>query len=143
MPSNCHQMTIKCHQIDEVGGGLQHCFPIKWCKSLVSCVVVWSLKKKTRSRQRANVYSLVDDFSSFCGYTFMFVSLSMIFQASRFSASGRRVPLEPRRSEACRSCQPMHVLSFGEGRSFWFLGSSQSSSTCVWQVRASIVVVTG
>jgi len=50
------------------------------------------------------------------------VSLSMIFQASRFSASGRRVPLEPRRSEACRSCQPMHVLSFGEGRSrvFWF-----------------------
>lgn len=41
----------------------------------------------------------------------------MIFQASRFSASGRRVPLEPRRSEACRSCQPMHVLSFGEGRS--------------------------
>ena len=45
------------------------------------------------------------------------VSQSMIFQASRFSASGRRVPLEPRRSEACRSCQPMHVLSFGEGRS--------------------------
>ncbi|KAH9593107.1 hypothetical protein LSM04_001447 [Trypanosoma melophagium] len=40
----------------------------------------------------------------------------MIFQASRFSASGRKVPLEPRRSEACRSCQPMHVLSFGEGR---------------------------
>ncbi|ORC91874.1 uncharacterized protein TM35_000054700 [Trypanosoma theileri] len=36
----------------------------------------------------------------------------MIFQASRFSASGRKVPLEPRRSEAC---QPMHVLSFGEG----------------------------
>ncbi|ORC85712.1 uncharacterized protein TM35_000331690 [Trypanosoma theileri] len=30
-------------------------------------------------------------------------SLSMIFQASRFSASGRKVPLlEPRRSEACR-----------------------------------------
>ncbi|ORC91106.1 uncharacterized protein TM35_000061110 [Trypanosoma theileri] len=27
----------------------------------------------------------------------------MIFQASRFSASGRKVPLEPRRSEACRS----------------------------------------
>lgn len=48
------------------------------------------------------------------------VSLSMIFQASRFSASGRRVPLEPRRSEACRSCQPMHVLSFGEGRSLFF-----------------------
>jgi len=48
------------------------------------------------------------------------VSLSMIFQASRFSASGRRVPLEPRRSEACRSCQPMHVLSFGEGRSLGF-----------------------
>jgi hypothetical protein len=45
-----------------------------------------------------------------------FVSLSMKFQASRFSASGRKVPLEPRRSEACRSCQPMHVLSFGEGR---------------------------
>lgn len=44
------------------------------------------------------------------------VSLSMKFQASRFSASGRKVPLEPRRSEACRSCQPMHVLSFGEGR---------------------------
>ena len=45
------------------------------------------------------------------------VSLSMLFQASRFSASGRKMPLEPRRSEACRSCQPMHVLSFGEGRS--------------------------
>ena len=45
----------------------------------------------------------------------------MIFQASRFSASGRRVPLEPRRSEACRSCQPMHVLSFGEGRSVCLL----------------------
>lgn len=44
------------------------------------------------------------------------VSLSMKFQASRFSASGRKVPLEPRRSEACRSCQPMHVLSFVEGR---------------------------
>ncbi|KAH9597799.1 hypothetical protein LSM04_000529 [Trypanosoma melophagium] len=43
----------------------------------------------------------------------------MIFQASRFSASGRKVPLEPRRSEACRSCQPMHVLSFGEGRKKW------------------------
>ncbi|ORC85722.1 uncharacterized protein TM35_000331790 [Trypanosoma theileri] len=27
----------------------------------------------------------------------------MIFQASRFSASGRKVPLEPHRSEACRS----------------------------------------
>jgi len=26
------------------------------------------------------------------------------------------MPLEPHRSEACRSCQPMHVLSFGEGR---------------------------
>ncbi|ORC82351.1 uncharacterized protein TM35_000931090, partial [Trypanosoma theileri] len=33
-------------------------------------------------------------------------SLSMIFQASRFSASGRKVPLEPRRSEACRSHKP-------------------------------------
>lgn len=49
-----------------------------------------------------------------------FVSLSMKFQASRFSASGRKMPLEPRRSEACRSCQPMHVLSFGEGRK-WFV----------------------
>ena len=31
------------------------------------------------------------------------------------------MPLEPHRSEACRSCQPMHVLSFGEGRKvvFW------------------------
>ncbi|KAH9601598.1 hypothetical protein LSM04_004529 [Trypanosoma melophagium] len=46
-------------------------------------------------------------------------SLSMIFQASSFSASGRKVPLEPRRSEACRPCQPMHVLSFGEGRKKW------------------------
>ncbi|KAH9598048.1 hypothetical protein LSM04_002024 [Trypanosoma melophagium] len=36
-----------------------------------------------------------------------------------FSASGRKVPLEPRRSEACRSCQPMHLLSFGEGRKKW------------------------
>lgn len=36
----------------------------------------------------------------------------------------------------------MHVLSFGEGRIEEFLGSSQRSSTCVWQVRASIVVVT-
>ncbi|KAH9577997.1 hypothetical protein LSM04_001997 [Trypanosoma melophagium] len=43
----------------------------------------------------------------------------MIFQASRFGASGRKVPLEPRRSEACRSCQPMHVLSFVEGRKKW------------------------
>jgi hypothetical protein len=41
----------------------------------------------------------------------------MKFQASRFSASGRKMPLEPHRSGACRSCQPMHVLSFGEGRS--------------------------
>jgi len=49
-----------------------------------------------------------------------FVSLSMKFQASRFSASGRKMPLEPRRSEACRSCQPMHVLSFVEGRK-WFV----------------------
>ncbi|ORC90249.1 uncharacterized protein TM35_000092990 [Trypanosoma theileri] len=30
----------------------------------------------------------------------------MIFQASRFSASGRKVPLEPRRSEACRPHKP-------------------------------------
>jgi len=48
-----------------------------------------------------------------------------LFQASRFSASGRRMPLEPHRSEACRSCQPMHVLSFGEGLSvfeFFVLG---------------------
>ena len=28
------------------------------------------------------------------------------------------MPLEPRQSEACRSCQPMHVLSFGEGRNW-------------------------
>ena len=48
------------------------------------------------------------------------VSLSMKFQASRFSASGRKMPLEPRRSEACRSCQPMHVLSFVEGRKYFF-----------------------
>lgn len=54
--------------------------------------------------------------SFFFHSTHTFVSLSMKFQASRFSASGRKVPLEPRRSEACRSCQPMHVLSFGEGR---------------------------
>ncbi len=38
---------------------------------------------------------------------------------------GTYMPLEPHRSEACRSCQPMHVLSFGEGRfialSFFYL----------------------
>jgi len=32
------------------------------------------------------------------------------------------MPLEPPRKEACRSCQPMHVLSFGEGRSGGLLG---------------------
>lgn len=80
-------------------------------------------KKRQRSYQRARVllfvHTLVGSFCClFCFFFyFIFVSLSMIFQASRFSASGRRVPLEPRRSEACRSCQPMHVLSFGEGRS--------------------------
>ena len=37
-------------------------------------------------------------------------------QASRFSASGRKCPSSPGKAEACRSCQPMHVLSFGEGR---------------------------
>lgn len=33
------------------------------------------------------------------------------------------MPLEPHRSEACRSCQPMHVLSFGEGRKVvvWYI----------------------
>lgn len=31
------------------------------------------------------------------------------------------MPLEPHRSEACRSCQPMHVLSFGEGRKCVFV----------------------
>ncbi|ORC83996.1 uncharacterized protein TM35_000521400 [Trypanosoma theileri] len=36
----------------------------------------------------------------------------MIFQASRFSASGRKVPLEPRRSETCRSHKP-HRRSSG------------------------------
>lgn len=77
--------------------------------------------KRVKSYQRARrggLYWLVASHSPFL----VCVSLSMIFQASRFSASGRRVPLEPRRSEACRSCQPMHVLSFGEGRSrsFWF-----------------------
>lgn len=55
------------------------------------------------------------------------VSLSMKFQASRFSASGRKMPLEPRRSEACRSCQPMHVLSFGEGRKWFVCWSSQAN----------------
>ena len=48
-------------------------------------------------------------------------------QASRFSASGRRVPWAPANAKAYRLCQPMHVLSFGEGRQksvcllfFWF-----------------------
>ena len=54
-------------------------------------------------------------------YEYKYVSLSMKFQASRFSASGREMPLEPHRSEACRSCQPMHVLSFGEGRKLFFV----------------------
>ena len=45
----------------------------------------------------------------------------MKFQASRFSASGRDMPLEPHRNGACRSCQPMHVLSFGEGRKCFLL----------------------
>jgi hypothetical protein len=63
----------------------------------------------------------------------VFVSLSMKFQASRFSASGREMPLEPHRSEACRSCQPMHVLSFGEGRKCLFVvAPSRISATSVW-----------
>lgn len=63
---------------------------------------------------------------------FNFVSLSMKFQASRFSASGREMPLEPHRSEACRSCQPMHVLSFGEGRKCFCFCPSRISVTSVW-----------
>lgn len=80
---------------------------------------IYTLKGREATNERgACAPLLVGSFIVPC----LCVSLSMIFQASRFSASGRRVPLEPRRSEACRSCQPMHVLSFGEGRSrsFWF-----------------------
>lgn len=59
------------------------------------------------------------------------MSLSMKFQASRFSASGRKMPLEPRRSEACRSCQPMHVLSFGEGRKWFVFGPNKRTRSGV------------
>ena len=38
------------------------------------------------------------------------------FQAVRFSVSGRECPSSPERVEACRVCQPMHVLSFVGGR---------------------------
>lgn len=37
------------------------------------------------------------------------------------------MPLEPHRSEACRSCQPMHILSFGEGRCLVFVGSDSQA----------------
>jgi len=65
------------------------------------------------------------------GGVLFFVSLSMIFQASRFSVSGREVPLEPRdEPEACRSCQPMHVPSFGVGLFGCFLASIGSGLSC-------------
>ena len=74
-------------------------------------------RKGRRTQQRAICWLVAGfDRPFFLPLDTRFVSLSMKFQASRFSASGRKVPLEPRRSEACRSCQPMHVLSFGEGR---------------------------
>ena len=73
-------------------------------------------RKGRRTQQRAIAGWLLGSIVLFLPLDTRFVSLSMKFQASRFSASGRKVPLEPRRSEACRSCQPMHVLSFGEGR---------------------------
>lgn len=38
------------------------------------------------------------------------------FQAVRFSVSGRKCPSSPELVEACRVCQPMHVLSFVGGR---------------------------
>ena len=69
-------------------------------------------------------------------FCFFLLSLSMMFQASRFSASGRKMPLEPHRSEACRSCQPMHVLSFGEGRNLFVVVSQQGSATRVWYAKS-------
>lgn len=43
------------------------------------------------------------------------------FQAVRFSVSGRKCPSSLERVEACRVCQPMHVLSFVGGRIELFL----------------------
>ena len=87
---------------------------VHWC-----CVFVFPNKTTSTTKQETETQQRALIIRTSCWVTislFPFVSLSMKFQASRFSASGRRMPLEPRRSEACRSCQPMHVLSFGEGR---------------------------
>jgi hypothetical protein len=65
-------------------------------------------------------------------------------QASRFSASGRKMPLEPRVCGACRSCQPMHVLSFGEGRMLLFVvcaTPSRNFAARVWNTTVSLVMV--
>lgn len=57
------------------------------------------------------------------GCFFFFEVPEHVIQASRFSASGRKsAPRAPAvKARACRSCQPMRVLSFGEGRSFVFV----------------------
>ena len=89
------------------------------CVRVVMCVCAWKerrRRKRTKTQQRTGAKPIGCWVSSSHTTHQESVSLSMKFQASRFSASGRRMPLEPRRSEACRSCQPMHVLSFGEGR---------------------------
>jgi len=87
---------------------------------------------KVQSTMHIDNLNKTKDFPLQTATIYIFVSLSMKFQASRFSASGRKMPLEPHRSEACRSCQPMHVLSFGEGRKCFLLGPSRISATSVW-----------
>lgn len=61
----------------------------------------------------------------FLFFVLFFLSPKAWFQAVRFSVSGRKCPSSPELVEACRVCQPMHVLSFVGGRLgckivFWF-----------------------
>ena len=128
LPLNCHQIAIK------LMGSARPALPPSWrCSCRCCCAAAFarahthtytytrSMRRGTPKKRREAANERMIRWLTTSLLCFLFqVSLSMIFQASRFSASGRRVPLEPRRSEACRSCQPMHVLSFGEGRSFVF-----------------------